>query len=96
MNQKQGFVYIITNPVNTVLYTGVTSNLRKRILEHKSHDIESFSKRYNTNKLVYYEIADSIESAIAREKQIKGGSRVDKINLIENFNPNYKDLSEEI
>lgn len=86
----------MTNPVNTVLYTGVTSNLRKRVFEHKSHDIEGFSKRYNTNKLVYYEIADSIESAIIREKQIKGGSRIDKINLIESFNPSYRDLSEEL
>ncbi len=86
----------MTNPVNTVFYTGVTSNLYKRIFEHKSHSVESFTKRYNTNKLVYYEIADSIESAIVREKQIKGGSRIDKINLIENFNPNYKDLSDEI
>ena len=86
----------MTNPVNTVFYTGVTSDLRKRVFEHKNHCVEGFSKRYNTNKLVYYEIADSIESAIIREKQIKGGSRMDKINLIENFNPSYKDLYEEI
>lgn len=94
---KPGFIYIVTNKNNTTLYIGVTSNLPKRILEHKEKRYEnSFSARYNLNKLVYFEEFQMIGDAIAREKQLKGGNRVTKINLINNFNPNWNDLYEEI
>ena len=82
----------MTNKVNTVIYTGVTSNLQKRVYEHKEKKVEGFTKRYNVNKLVYYEVADTMEAAIAREKKIKGGSRKRKIDLIKSMNPNFKDL----
>ncbi len=93
---KEGYVYIITNLNDTVLYTGVTSNLKKRIYEHKEKLADGFSKRYNLDKLVYYEIFDSIEMAIEREKQIKAGSRNGKIKLIENMNDNWSDLYDSI
>jgi putative endonuclease len=76
---KPGFVYIITNKYQTVVYTGVTSNLPQRILDHKKRKLNSFAARYNLNMLVYYEQFQWIEDAITREKQIKGGSRVAKI-----------------
>jgi putative endonuclease len=85
---KKGYVYIVFNKKNGTLYTGVTSNLIKRIYEHKNKLIEGFSKKYEIDKLGYYEISDSMYSAIEREKQIKSGSRKNKIKLIENINPN--------
>ena len=91
---KQGFVYILTNTRNTVLYTGVTSNLQKRIFEHRSKLVPGFTKKYNCTKLVYYEIHDDIESAIAREKQVKAGSREKKLDLIRTTNPSWTDLYE--
>ncbi|WP_428223365.1 GIY-YIG nuclease family protein [Flavobacterium sp.] len=94
---KPGFIYIITNKNNTTLYVGVTSNLPQRILEHKEKRYpNSFSARYNLNKLVYYESFQMIGDAIGREKQIKAGSRQDKIDLILSINPEWKDLYEEI
>ena len=96
MNNKQGYVYILTNIANTVLYIGVTSNLQKRIYEHKNKLVDGFSKNYNLNKLVYYEVSDSILSAIQREKYLKGKKRQFKINLIETLNPEWKDLYSEI
>ncbi len=89
------FVYILTNKGNNVLYTGVTSDLQNRCEEHihKKHP-NSFTARYNVNKLVYYERFGSIEDAIAREKQIKGGSRQKKIDLIVKMNPFWNDLYE--
>ncbi|MGA1861994.1 GIY-YIG nuclease family protein [Deferribacter thermophilus] len=90
--EKQGYVYILTNKTNTVLYTGVTSNLTKRIYEHRTGAVEGFTKKYNVKKLVYYEVFSDIEEAIKREKQIKGGSRAKKIALIESINPNWEDL----
>ncbi|WP_418262950.1 GIY-YIG nuclease family protein [Flavobacterium faecale] len=94
---KPGFVYIITNKYQTVVYTGVTSNLPKRMLEHKEKKYpQSFSARYNVNILVYYEQFQEIGDAIAREKQIKAGSRDDKNKLIRSLNPTWKDLYEEI
>lgn len=90
---KKGYVYILTNPRKTVLYTGVTSNLGKRLYEHKNKIAEGFTRRYNCSELVYYEISDDIESAIAREKQIKAGCRLKKEELINNFNPEWEDLS---
>ena len=88
------FVYILTNQRNTTLYIGVTSNLEKRIAEHKQGLFEGFSKKYNLNKLVYYEQTSDIVSAISREKQLKGWRREKKEKLINEFNPEWKDLSE--
>ena len=90
-------VYIMTNKGNTVLYTGVTRNLKKRVWEHKNHiDRKSFTARYNLEKLVYFEVTNEIRSAIEREKKIKAGSRRKKIDLIESTNPEWMDLYEEI
>ena len=86
----------MTNKANTVLYRGVTSNLLKRTYEHKEKHIEGFTKKYNVVRLVYYEVFDSIEDAIRREKQIKGGSRKKKIALITSINPYFRDLSGEL
>jgi len=94
---KPGFVYIVTNKYNNTYYVGVTSNLPKRILEHIEKRYEnSFSARYNLNKLVYYEQFQIIGDAIAREKQLKAGSRAKKVTLIQNMNPNWINLYEEI
>ena len=90
---RGGHIYILTNKTNKVLYTGVTSELRNRVWDHKAKlHPKSFSARYNTNKLVYFESFVFIEEAIAREKQIKAGSRMKKIRLIEQMNPNWNDL----
>lgn len=94
MEEKQYFVYIISNRYHTVFYTGVTNDLHRRIIEHKSGKGGVFSSRYILNKLVYYEVGTDIGTAIAREKQIKGGSRQKKIALIESINPNWDDLFE--
>ena len=88
-------VYIMTNKNNVVLYTGVTSNLFKRIAEHKDKLVPGFTRAYNVTKLVYYEEHNTMEEAIAREKQIKGGSRQKKIDLINSKNPEWEDLYEE-
>lgn len=93
---KEYYVYIMTNGNNTVLYTGVTNDLVRRVYEHKNGTGSGFVKRYNIEKLVYYEIGNDIYSAIGREKQIKGGSRKKKIDLISSFNPGWKDLFDEI
>jgi len=88
-------VYIMTNARNTVLYAGVTSNLRIRVAEHRLKDHPSaFTRQYNLCKLVYYETTPSIAAAIAREKQIKAGSRAKKVALIEKMNPEWRDLAE--
>ena len=92
MKTRGGYVYLMTNKRDTVIYTGVTSDLRKRVYEHREGLAEGFTKKYNVKKLVYYEIADDIESAIAREKQIKAGSRKKKIDLVKSMNPAFKDL----
>jgi len=92
MKPQGGYVYLMTNKNNTVLYTGVTSNLKKRVYEHREATTGGFTKKYNINKLVYYEVADNIESAITREKQIKAGARKKKIDLIKSMNPAFKDL----
>ncbi len=90
---KPGFVYIITNKYQTVVYVGVTSNLPKRILEHKNKKYpQSFSARYNLMFLVYYEQFQEIGDAIAREKQINAGSRENKNKLIKSLNPTWEDL----
>ena len=86
----------MTNQRNGTLYTGVTSNLIQRVWQHREDLCEGFSFKYKTNKLVYFEQCDDMLSAIAREKQIKGGSRKKKIRLIESFNPEWHDLYPEI
>lgn len=94
---KPGFVYIITNKYQTVVYVGVTSNLPKRILEHKNKKYpQSFSARYNLMFLVYNEQFQEIGDAIAREKQIKAGSRENKNKLIKFLNPTWEDLYDTI
>jgi len=86
----------MTNKNNDVLYTGVTNNLKRRVYEHKNGLCKGFTKRYNIVKLVYYEIFQDSYAAIAREKQIKGGSRRKKIELIEGVNSKWKDLYDKI
>lgn len=94
--EKQPAVYILTNHYLGTLYVGVTSNLIQRIWQHKQGEIEGFSKRYGLRKLVYFEMADSMHSAISREKQLKAGSRQKKINLIESINKEWLDLYPQI
>lgn len=89
-------VYIMTNEHNTVIYSGVTNNLARRVYEHKNGLGGIFTKKYNVNKLVYYEVGDNVNAALAREKQIKGGSRKKKIDLVNRVNPEWKDLFDEI
>ena len=97
MKQHNYYVYIMTNKNNTVLYTGVSNNLRRRVSEHKNKFYpKSFTARYNINKLVYYEYFNDINLAIAREKQIKGWLRAKKITLIESINKDWKDLSADL
>ena len=87
------YVYIMTNPRKTVLYTGVTNNLLRRVYEHKNKLTPGFASKYNVTDLVYYEMAETAEVAIAREKQLKAGPRQRKIELIESMNPTWRDLS---
>ena len=89
---KQYYIYILSNKNNTVLYVGITNNLVRRVYEHKNKLCQGFTKKYNTDKLVYYEVCDEAVSAIAREKQIKAGSRKKKISLIESMNIEWDDL----
>ena len=93
---KTAYIYIITNKYNKVLYIGVTSNLVKRIYEHKSNFVDGFSRKYNLNKLVYYEVIDDITIAIEREKYLKGKTRKFKDELINSINPQWNDLYETI
>ena len=90
---KQYRVYIATNQRNTVLYTGVTSDLARRMEEHKSGKIKGFTKKYNVNKLVFAESFENIQEAIMAEKKIKAGSRKKKIELIKSINPNFSELT---
>ena len=89
------YVYMLTNKHNTVLYTGVTNNLGRRLYEHKNKVVEGFTKKYNIDKLVYFEQTNDINSAIEREKEIKGWRREKKDQLVNSMNPQWKDLSEE-
>jgi putative endonuclease len=93
---KQGYVYILTNKPNGTLYIGVTSDLIKRIYEHKEKLADGFTKQYGLDLLVYYEIHDSIEAAILREKQMKEWKREWKIKRIEEHNPTWRDLYPEL
>jgi len=88
------YVYMLTNKFNLVLYTGVTNDLERRILEHRQGTVSSFTKKYNAVKLVYYEHGLDVKEAIAREKQIKGWLRKKKNALIEMANPEWQDLSQ--
>ena len=92
---KQYYVYLLTNKTNKVLYIGVTNDLARRMFEHKNKAMEGFTKKYNLTKLVYYETTDDARSAIAREKQLKNWHREWKLNLINQFNPDWNDLAEE-
>ncbi len=92
---EQGYVYIMSNDRPT-LYVGVTSNLIKRVYEHKSHAVAGFTAKYNLCKLVYYEVHDTIKEAIIREKQIKDMNRSDKLDMIRKMNPEFKDLYDQI
>lgn len=94
--RSHSYVYIMSNRYNTTLYIGVTTNIVKRVWEHKKGIAKGFTKKYNLNKLVYFEVSESIETAIEREKQLKGGSRTKKEGLINQFNPEWKDLYGEI
>ena len=93
---KKFYVYIVSSYLNKKIYIGVTSDLKKRIWEHKNKVVEGHTEKYNKNRLVYFEIFDDIENAIKREKQLKNWHRPWKINLIEERNPDWKDLFEEI
>ncbi|MDX9920200.1 MAG: GIY-YIG nuclease family protein [Paludibacter sp.] len=86
------YVYILTTKLNTVLYTGITNDIKRRLFEHKTGANDGFSKKYHVHKLVYFEVFDSVDLAIAREKQIKGYSRDKKIKLIEAKNSEWKEL----
>ena len=96
MIMNQYWVYIMTNTGNTVLYTGVTNNIHKRIAEHKNRKGSKFTSKYNISKLVWYEGFHRIQDAIAAEKKIKAGSRAKKIKLIESVNPEWDDLYKQV
>lgn len=91
--RHDSFVYMMANAFNTVIYTGVTRDLEQRVNQHKDGQGSRFTKKYQVTKLVYYEQSPDIRSAIMREKQIKSGSRKQKMNLIESMNPKWKDLA---
>jgi putative endonuclease len=93
---RQYYVYIMTNQHNTVLYTGMTNDLQRRAYEHRTGRGGGFASRYNGNKLAYCEVTENVNAAIAHEKQIKGGSRQKKIDLVEAMNPEWQDLYEEL
>ena len=94
MFRKIYYVYILTNKRNTTLYIGVTNNLEHRVFEHRNKSVKSFTSKYNINKLVYCEEFDYVEDAIYREKQLKAGSRKNKIDLISGVNKLWNDLSD--
>ncbi|MCE2991460.1 MAG: GIY-YIG nuclease family protein [Candidatus Jidaibacter sp.] len=93
---KQPAVYIVANKRNGTLYTGVTSNLMARVYKHKEGLLHGFTKKYGCKILVFYELHETMDSAISREKQIKAGSRRGKLDLIEGVNPNWQDLYEDV
>jgi putative endonuclease len=93
---KQYYVYIMTTKHNTVLYTGMTNNLRRRAYEHRTGHGGGFTSRFNVKKLVWYETSEDANSASAREKQIKAGPRAKKVALVEGMNPEWRDLYDEL
>ena len=94
--QRHYYVYILTNASHRTLYTGVTNDLKRRVYEHKHSTHDGFTKTYRVNMLMYYEIFDSIDYAILREKELKGGSRKQKEDLINSINKEWRDLYEEV
>lgn len=93
MLNTEAFVYILSNKNHTVIYVGVTSDLSNRVIQHKAGFFKnSFTSKYNVTELVYFELFQNIEDAIRREKQLKAGSRENKIKLINGFNPEWKEL----
>jgi putative endonuclease len=92
--EKNYYVYILTNKQHTVLYTGVTRDLQKRVYQHRMKLVPGFTSRYNVSKLLYYEVFDDAYTAISREKQIKAGSRTKKLDLVNGMNPQWVDLYE--
>ena len=93
---KYHYIYIITNKKQGTLYTGITSDLLKRIWQHKNKVVKGFTNKYNLDKLVYYETSEVVDNAITREKQLKNWKRQWKIELIEKENPEWKDLYQEM
>jgi putative endonuclease len=93
MKSRVAFVYILTNKYNNVLYTGVTNDLQRRYREHKNKLVKGFTQKYNVDKLVYFEVFDSILDAIAREKQIKGYLKIRKVELVTALNPEWIELT---
>ena len=96
MPRKQYYVYILANTTNVALYIGVTSDLKRRVYEHKQKLVKGFAEKYGIDKLVYYEVFDDPENAILREKCLKGSSRARKNRLVESMNPEWRDLYDEI
>jgi putative endonuclease len=96
MKQKYYYVYILSNKYNNVIYVGITNDLIRRVYEHKNKLVEGFTEKYNVDKLVYYELFNDPINAITREKQLKGYSRKKKVELINSFNPEWKDLYENL
>ena len=96
MNDKQYYVYIITNWKDKIMYVGITNDLRRRVYEHKSKLIDGFTKKYNVNKLVYNEITENVNSALEREKEIKKWRREKKNKLVASMNKNWNDLYNEL
>ena len=94
--QKQFYVYILASQRNGTLYTGMTSDLVKRVWQHRNGEVEGFTKQYGVKRLVYYEIHQSAESAISREKQIKKWRRIWKLRIVEKKNPYWNDLYDQI
>ena len=92
INEKLYYVYVMTNKNNSVLYTGVTSDLKGRVWQHKEKLVKSFTSKYNVEKLVYFEATNDVMSAITREKQIKAGSRKKKMELVDGMNNKWQDL----
>ena len=96
MSMKQPTIYIMTNRTNSVLYVGVTGNLKRRIWLHKTGEVDGFTKKYNVHKLVYFEVFEDFRAAIEREKQLKRWNRTWKDNLINKRNPSRRDLYDEM
>jgi len=94
MNYKNYYVYILASERNGTLYIGMTSDLQKRVYEHKNKLVDGFTKKYNIGRLVYYESTNDVQSALRREKQLKKWNRKWKMDLIEKDNQDWKDLSE--
>jgi putative endonuclease len=94
--EKQYYVYIMTNAKHSTLYIGFSNDLKARVWSHKGRFVDGFTKKYHIDMLVYYEVTESVESALSREKQIKSGSRQDKMELINRMNPKWEDLSDKL